>query len=218
MVKVLIADDHAAFRAGLRAILETQPELEVVAEVGDGRAAVAETLRLRPDLAILDVRMPEHDGLAAAAEIRAAGLTRVAILMLTTYDDDGYLHDALAAGAQGFVLKSLPPQELIAAVQAALRGDAYVDPSVLRRLSARLAEAVAPVAQRRPEPAELKRLTSREREVFELVADGLTNQEIGMRLYIGDETVKTHVSRIMMKLGLRHRLEAIRYAYTHGLL
>ncbi|MDR0626457.1 MAG: response regulator transcription factor [Bifidobacteriaceae bacterium] len=213
--RILIADDHAAFRSGLRAILETQPDLECVAEVADGRAAVAEALRLRPDLAILDVRMPKLDGLAAAAEIRAAGPTGVKIIMLTTYDTDDYLHKALTAGAQGFVLKSLPPEELIAAVRAASRGDSYVDPSVVRRLTPRIADAIAPLKDL---PPELARLTMREREVFQLIAEGFTNQEIGASLYIGEETVKTHVSRVLMKLDLRHRAHVVRYAYQHGIV
>lgn len=217
--RVLIADDHAAFRSGLLAILSTQPDLECVGEVADGRAAVAETVRLRPDLVILDVRMPKLDGLAAAAEIRASGLTSVGIVMLTTYDDDDYLHRALTAGVQGFVLKSLPPEELIAAVRAAARGDAYVDPSIVRRLTPRIADAIAPAERSVHElPREMARLTPREHEVFLLIAKGLTNQEIGESLHIGDETVKTHVSRILTKLDLRHRTHAVRYAYQHGIV
>jgi DNA-binding NarL/FixJ family response regulator len=217
--QILIADDHAAFRAGLRAILSTQDDMEVVAEVGDGRAAVTEARRLKPDLAILDIRMPKLDGLGAAAEIRASGLGNVAILMLTTYDEDEYLRNALTSGVQGFVLKSLPPEELITAVRAALRGDSYVDPAVLRRLAPRLANALVPngqIAQERIR--ELERLTVRELEVFKLIAKGNTNQEIGGLLFIGDETVKTHVSRIFTKLGLRNRADAVRYAYQHGIV
>jgi len=219
-IRILIADDHAVFRSGLRAILSTQLDLECVAEVEDGRAAVVETLRLRPDLAILDVRMPKLDGLAAAAEIRQRGLKDVHIVMLTTYDNDDYLHRALVAGVQGFVLKSLPPEELIAAVRAASRGDAYVDPSVVRRLTPRIADAVAPAAPPvvQQQPPELARLTAREREVFQLMVEGMTNQEIGATLYIGDETVKTHVSRILMKLDLQHRTHVVRYAYQHGIV
>ena len=213
--RILIADDHTAFRSGLKAILSTQPDFECVAEVEDGRQAVAETLRLRPDLVILDVRMPKFDGLAAAQEIRAAGLTDIAIIMLTTYDSDEYIHRALTAGVQGFVLKSLPPEELIAAIRAAARGDSYVDPAVVRRLTPRIADAVAPSNQM---PPEMERLTSRELEVFLLIAQGFTNQEIGAKLFIGDETVKTHVSRILTKLDLRHRTHAVRYAYQHGLV
>ncbi|MEU8397014.1 response regulator transcription factor [Nonomuraea sp. NPDC048892] len=217
--RILIADDHAAFRSGLRAILSTQPDLECVAEVADGRAAVTETLRLRPDLAILDVRMPRLDGLAAAAEIKASGLTSVRILMLTTYDSDEYLHRALTAGVQGFVLKSLPAEELIAAVKAAARGDSYVDPSVVRRLTPRIADAIAP-AERQAQtlPPGIARLTAREHEVFLLLAEGFTNQEIATTLYIGDETVKTHVSRILTKLKLRDRVHAVRYAYRYGIV
>jgi DNA-binding NarL/FixJ family response regulator len=219
VTRVLIADDHAAFRSGLRAILSTQPDLECVAEVADGHEAITETLRLRPDLAILDVRMPKVDGLAAAAAIKAAGLSSVRIIMLTTYDSDDYLHSALTAGVQGFVLKNLPPEELIAAVRAAARGDAYVDPSVVRRLTPRIADAIAPVERADPElPPGMEQLTAREHEVFLLLAEGCNNQEVAARLYIGDETVKTHVSRILMKLGLRDRVAAMRYAYRYGIV
>ena len=216
-LRFLLADDHAMFRSGLRAVLDTQPDLECVAEVADGRAAVAETIRLRPDLAILDVRMPKLDGLAATEEILAADPAGTRILLLTTFDTDEYVHRALASGASGFLLKSLPPEELIAAVRVAARGDAYVDPSVTRRLAARFAAAIAPVGPRREAAPGIDRLTAREREVFLLVAAGYTNAEIGARLYVGDETVKTHVSRILAKLGLRDRVHAVRYAYQHGI-
>ncbi|WP_367038852.1 response regulator transcription factor [Streptomyces sp. Je 1-332] len=219
MFRVLIADDHAAFRSGLRAILGTQPDFECVAEVAEGRAAVAETIRLRPDLAILDVRMPKLDGLAAAAEIVASGLTGVRMLMLTTYDSDEYLHRALTTGVHGFVLKSLPPEELIAAIRATARGDAYVDPAVVRRLRPRIADALAPVEASVPKlPPGMARLTAREHEVFLLLAEGFTNPEIGVHLHIGDETVKTHVSRVLTKLRLRDRVHAVRYAYRHGIV
>ena len=217
-LRFLLADDHAMFRSGLRAILDTQPDLECVAEVADGRAAVAETIRLRPDLAILDVRMPKLDGLGAAEAILADDPVRTRILMLTTFDTDEYVHRALAAGASGFLLKSLPPEELVAAVRVAARGDAYVDPSVTRRLAARFAAAIAPVEPELPAAPGIERLTAREHEVFLLVAAGYTNAEIGARLYVGDETVKTHVSRILAKLGLRDRVHAVRYAYRHGLI
>jgi DNA-binding NarL/FixJ family response regulator len=215
MFRVLIADDHATFRSGLRAILGTQSDFECVAEVADGLAAVAETLRLRPDLAILDVRMPKFDGLAAAAEITASRLPGTRMLMLTTYDSDENLHRALTIGVQGFVLKSLPPEELIGAIRAAARGDAYVDPSVVRRLTPRIADALAPA---RKLPPEMGLLTSREHEVFLLLVEGCTNPEIATRLYVGDETVKTHVSRILTKLSLRDRVHAVRYAYQHGVI
>lgn len=217
-LRFLLADDHALFRSGLRAILDTQPDLECVAEVGDGRAAVAEAIRLRPELAILDVRMPKLDGLSAAEEIMAAMPGRIRILLLTTFDTDEYVHRALAGGASGFLLKSLPPEELIAAVRVAARGDAYVDPSVTRRLAARFAAAVAPAAPARGRAPGIDRLTAREHEVFLLVAAGHTNAEIGTRLHVGDETVKTHVSRILAKLGLRDRVHAVAFAYRNGLV
>jgi DNA-binding NarL/FixJ family response regulator len=212
-LRILLADDHAMFRSGLRAVLDTQPDLECVAEVGDGRAAVAETLRLRPDLAILDVRMPKLDGLGAAEAILAADPGGTRILMLTTFDTDEYVRRSLAAGASGFLLKSLPPEELVAAVRIAVRGDAYVDPSVTRRLAPRIAAALTP-----GDAPGIDRLTAREREVLLLVAGGYTNAEIGARLHVGDQTVKTHVSHVFAKLGLRDRVHAVRYAYTYNLV
>lgn len=214
-LRFLLADDHVMFRSGLRAVLDTQADFECVAEVADGRAAVAETIRLRPDLAILDVRMPKLDGLAATEEILAAAPTR--ILLLTTFDTDEYVRRALALGASGFLLKSLPAEDLIAAVRVAARGDAYVDPSVTRRLAARFAAALTPAPSSGAAPG-IDQLTAREHEVFLLVAAGHTNAEIGARLHVGDETVKTHVSRILAKLGLRDRVHAVRYAYQYGLV
>jgi DNA-binding NarL/FixJ family response regulator len=217
-LRILLADDHAMFRSGLRAVLNTQADLECVAEVADGRAAVAETLRLLPDLAILDVRMPKLDGLGAAEAILSGPAAATRILMLTTYDTDEYVYRALAAGASGFLLKSLPPEELVAAIRVAARGDAVVDPSVTRRLASRFAAALAPADRAGDGAPGLDRLTPREREVLLLVAAGHTNAEIGARLYVGDETVKTHVSRILAKLGLRDRVHAALYAYRHGLV
>ncbi|HEY4460813.1 MAG TPA: response regulator transcription factor [Pseudonocardiaceae bacterium] len=214
-LRFLLADDHVMFRSGLRAVLDTQPDFECVAEVADGRAAVAETIRLRPDLAILDVRMPKLDGLGATEEILASAPTR--ILLLTTFDTDEYVQRALALGASGFLLKSLPAEDLIAAVRVAARGDAYVDPSVTRRLAARFAAALTPAQPSDPAPG-IDQLTAREHEVFLLVAAGHTNAEIGAMLHVGDETVKTHVSRILAKLGLRDRVHAVRYAYQYGLV
>ena len=216
-LRILLADDHAMFRSGLRAVLDTQDDLECVAEVGDGRAAVAETARLRPDLAIIDVRMPKLDGLAAAEQILRADPSSTRVLMLTTYDTDEYVYRALAAGASGFLLKSLPPEELLAAVRVATRGDAIIDPSVTRRLASRFAAAVAPTEDPESAAPGLDRLTAREREVFRLVVAGHSNAEIGARLFVGDETVKTHVSRILAKLQLRDRVHTVLYAYRHGL-
>ncbi|WP_067688179.1 response regulator [Nocardia jejuensis] len=211
-IRVLIADDHTMFRSGLRAVVDAHPGLECVAEVGDGRTAIEAAARLRPDVAILDVRMPKLDGLAATEAIVAAGGTRV--LVLTTYDSEASLHRALTAGASGFLLKSLAPEELVAAIQVAVRGDAVIDPSMTRRLAARLVAGLAPPV----EPPELAHLTAREREVLFLLADARSNAEIAATLGVGEETIKTHVSRILAKLGVRDRIHAVVYAHQHGLI
>ncbi|WP_326634250.1 response regulator transcription factor [Nonomuraea fuscirosea] len=213
-LRVLIADDHAMFRSGLRAVLGTQPDLTCVGEASDGRAAVSEVLRLRPDVAIIDIRMPGLDGLHATEDILADPANATKVILLTTYDHDAYVHRALRAGASGFLLKSLPPEELIAAVRVAARGDALIDPSVTRRLSTRLANGIAPP----PLPTDLDLLTAREREVLLLLAGAHSNAEIADRLGIGDETVKTHVSRILTKLNLRDRVHAVAYAHLNGLI
>ncbi|MFJ4652333.1 response regulator [Nocardia sp. NPDC088792] len=211
-IRILIADDHTVFRSGLRAVVDAHPDLECVAEVGDGRAAIEAAARMRPDVAILDVRMPKLDGLAATEAIVAAGGTRV--LVLTTYDSEANLYRALSAGASGFLLKSLPPEELVAAIRVAVRGDAVIDPSMTRRLASRLAVGIAPPT----EPPELEQLTAREREVLLLVADARSNSEIAAALGVGEETVKTHVSRVLSKLSVRDRIHAVVYAHQHGLV
>jgi DNA-binding NarL/FixJ family response regulator len=198
-LRILLADDHAMFRSGLRAVLDTQPDFECVAEV-------------------VDVRMPKLDGLAAAEAILAEGHVGTRVLVLTTFDIDEYVYRALAAGASGFLLKSLPPEELVAAIRIAARGDALIDPSVTHRLVARFAAGIAPSNTPAVRAPGLDRLTTRENEVLLLVAAGYSNVEIGARLYIGDETVKTHVSRILAKLDLRDRVQAVVYAHRHGLL
>jgi DNA-binding NarL/FixJ family response regulator len=214
-IRVLLADDHAFFRSGFRAAIDTQPDLECVAEAADGREAVAETERLRPDVAVLDIRMPKLDGLAAASLLllgsRPRGGTKV--LLLTTYDDDEYVYRALQMGASGFLLKSLPTEELLSAVRVAARGDALIDPSVTQRLAHRFASAIAPVAA----PPGLDRLTPREREILLWLGKGLANAEIASALTVSEETVKTHVSRILAKLGLRDRIQAVVYVYEHRL-
>ncbi|HEY2706242.1 MAG TPA: response regulator transcription factor [Candidatus Dormibacteraeota bacterium] len=217
-VRILLADDHAMFRSGLRAVLDTQPDFECVSEVDNGRDAVSEVTRLRPDVAILDVRMPKVDGLAAADAILAGGRSTTRVLVLTTFDADEYVYRALTAGASGFLLKSLPPEELVAAIRVAARGDALIDPSVTRRLIARFASSVAAAGTSTAHAPGLDRLTAREHEVLLLVASGYSNTEIGARLHVGDETVKTHVSRILAKLDLRDRIHAVVYAHRHGLL
>ncbi|MBZ6255655.1 response regulator transcription factor [Streptomyces olivaceus] len=213
-LRILLADDHAMFRSGLRAVLGTQADLSCVAEVADGQAAVEETARLRPDVAILDIRMPRLDGLSAAERILAAPDNTTKIIVLTTYDEDSYVYRALHMGASGFLLKSAPPEDTIAAVHIAARGDALIDPSVTRRLIARFAGSIAPPAP----PTELERLTARENDVLLLLAQAHSNTEIARHLGIGDETVKTHVSRILAKLHLRDRTQAVVYAVSHRLV
>jgi DNA-binding NarL/FixJ family response regulator len=211
---VMLADDHALFRSGLRAVLDTQPDLDCVGEVADGRAAVTEAARLRPDVAVLDVRMPKLDGLAATEAILAMPGNRTKVLVLTTYDSDDYVFRALRAGASGFLLKNLPPEEMISALRVVARGDALIDPSVTSRLISRFATSIQPPVP----PPELARLTPREREVLALIANARSNAEIATELNVGEETVKTHVSRVLAKLGLRDRVHAVVYAYRHGLV
>jgi DNA-binding NarL/FixJ family response regulator len=215
MIRVLLADDHAMFRSGMRALLDTQPDFACVGEASDGREAVAETARLRPDVAVLDVRMPRLDGLAATEAILSAPGNDTRVLVLTTYDADEYVYRALRAGASGFLLKSLAPEELVAAMRVAARGDALIDPSVTRRLVAKFTSVLEPTAA---EPPELARLTSREREVLLLLANACSNAEIARQLHVGEETVKTHVSRVLAKLGLPDRVHAVVYVYKHKLV
>jgi DNA-binding NarL/FixJ family response regulator len=214
MLRVLLADDHAMLRSGMRAVLDTQPDLDCVGEVADGRAAVTEVARLRPDVAVLDIRMPKLDGLSATEAILSARENTTKVVVLTTYDSDEYVYRALHAGASGFLLKSLPPEELISAIRVAARGDALIDPSVTQRLVARFATSIAPTAT----APRLDRLTAREHEVLLLVAAAHSNAEIAAALHVGDETVKTHVSRILSKLGLRDRVHAVVYAHLYGLV
>ncbi|MFS8359090.1 response regulator [Streptomyces sp. CWNU-52H] len=213
-LRILLADDHSMFRAGLRAVLDTQADFECVAEVSDGRAAVDEVIRLRPDVAILDIRMPRLDGLCATESILGRPDNATKVLVLTTYDSDAYVYRALQAGASGFLLKSLPPEELVAAVRVAARGDALIDPALTRRFIARFVDTMAPA---HPSPG-LDSLTAREHEVLVLLAQARSNSEIADELGIGDETVKSHVSRILAKLGLRDRTQAVVYANDHHVL
>lgn len=218
-VRVLLADDHDLFRSGLRAALETQPDLTCVADVRDGRAAVEAVAGLQPDVAVLDVRMPVLDGLEAAETIVGSGAaTRV--VLLTTYDDDGYVLRGLRAGISGFCLKGMPTEELFGAIRVAARGDALIDPSVTRRLAQRFAAGVAAdrPSPRRPPPPGLEALTAREREVLLQVGRGLSNAEVARACFIGEQTVKTHVSRVLTKLGLRDRVQAVVLVHEHLLL
>lgn len=216
--RVLLADDHAVFRSGVRALLRTQPDLECVGEAADGGEAVAEAVRLAPDLVVIDVRMPRTDGIEATEAIHAALGERTRVLVLTTYDLDEYVHRALLAGASGFMLKSSSPEELLSAMRVVARGDALIDPAVTRRLVSRFAASIEPTALPAAAPAQLDRLTDREREVLLLVADARSNAEIADLLHIGEETVKTHVSRILSKLELRDRVHVVVYAFRNGLI
>lgn len=241
MTRVVLADDHAAVRAGLRFLLETAADIEVVAEVGDGAAAVEQARRLRPDVVLMDVRMPGTDGITATATIAAEGLAEV--LVLTTFDLDEYVTGALGAGAAGYLLKSAEPHELVDAVRRVADGDGVLAPEVTRRVIRALAAAqhgAAPAGEpdqpdpsalppaeapsRRPsatEPssdpvARLGDLTPRERDVLEALGRGLTNQQIATELFVSAATAKTHVSRVLMKLGVRSRVQAALVARDAG--
>jgi DNA-binding NarL/FixJ family response regulator len=212
MTRVLIADDQALVRGGFRAILAAQPDLEVVAEAGNGREAVAEVARTEPDVALVDVRMPEMDGIEATRRITAA--TPVCrVLMLTTFDVDEHVYDAFRAGATGFLLKTVAPEDLVHAVRAAHAGDALLAPAITRRLIERFVVAPKPDGH-----VQLEQLTPRERDVLQLLAQGLSNAEIGAALFVSQGTVKTHVGRILAKLGLRDRVQAVVLAYESGLV
>jgi DNA-binding NarL/FixJ family response regulator len=212
-VRVLVVDDQVLVRSGFRMILDAQAGIEVVGEAGDGRQAVAAARRLTPDVVLMDIRMPGLDGIEATRQL--AGSTRV--IILTTYELDEYVFDALDAGASGFLLKHVPPEDLVLAVRVVAAGGALLAPSVTRRLIEEFARRPAPAASRRT-PEELGSLTTREREVLGLLARGLANAEIARRLHVGEATVKTHVAHILGKLGLRDRVQAVILAYEVGLV
>ena len=210
-ITVLIADDQRLVRAGFRVILASEPGISVVGEAADGLQAIALARTLTPAVVLMDIRMPNLDGLAAARRIIADGDSRV--LILTTFDADEYVYEALKMGASGFLLKDAPPDQLVAAVRCIAAGDALIDPSITRRLIGRFAHAVRPAAL---QPAQLSELTQRELDVLRLVARGLANAEIAAELVVEESTVKTHVSRILMKLALRDRVQAVVVAYESG--
>jgi DNA-binding NarL/FixJ family response regulator len=214
-VRVLVCDDQPLIRAGIRTLLGTQPDIEVVGEASDGSAAVTATTRLRPDVVLMDVRMPGTDGITATGRIaRGEGSPRV--LVLTTYDQDEYVFDALASGASGFLLKDARPEDLIAGIRSVAAGDALLAPSVTRRLIALFARTHT--ASARQTASRLEVLTDREREVLGLVARGLSNAEIAASLHITEHTVKTHVGSLLRKLDLRDRVHAVIFGYESALV
>ena len=210
-LRLLIADDQPLMRAGFRAVLEATGDMEVVGEAGDGEAAVSLARALAPDVVLMDIRMPVLDGIEATR--RLAGHR---VLILTTFGLDDYIIDALRAGASGFILKDVPTEELVHAVRVIAAGEALLSPAVTRRLLDRVGRRLP--ASATTAPAAFAELTEREREVFELLARGLSNAEIAELLVVGDATVKTHVSNVLMKLGLRDRVQAVVLAYESGLI
>jgi len=211
-LRLVIADDQPLMRAGFRAVLEATGDMEVVAEAGDGAEAVALAKRLRPDVVLMDIRMPVLDGIAATRALTPG--TRV--LILTTFGLDDYIIEAIRAGASGFILKDVPTAELVHAVRVIAAGEALLSPTVTRRLLDRVGRRLP--ASATTAPGALAELTEREREVFELLARGLSNAEIAELLFVGDATVKTHVSNVLSKLGLRDRIQAVVLAYESGLI
>lgn len=226
-IRVLLVDDHAVMRAGFRMILEADG-IAVVGEAATGAEAVARAAALRPDVVCMDVQMPDMDGITATRHIVADRALEAAVVIVTTFDRDDYLFEALSAGASGFLLKNAGPEELTNAVRVAAAGDALLAPEVTRRVIARFAQPAEPQqAQPQPEPQQPEpalpvpqpadALTDREAEVLRLLAQALSNAEIAQRLYIGEATVKTHVSNVLQKLGARDRVAAVVFAHRHGL-
>ncbi|MDX6503060.1 MAG: hypothetical protein QOE29_185 [Gaiellaceae bacterium] len=212
-IRVLVADDQDMVRSGFRLLLAREPDIDVVAEAADGRAAVGEAARNLPDVVLMDIRMPLLDGLEATRQIVAAN-PAAQILILTTFDEDAYLYEALQAGAAGFMLKDAPAADLIEAIRILARGDALLAPAITRRV-------IAEFARRRRDPearAHLDRLTAREREVLGLIARGMSNAEIAAALVVSAATIKTHAARIIQKLGVRDRVQAVVTAYESGLM
>jgi DNA-binding NarL/FixJ family response regulator len=213
-IGVLIADDQALVRAGFRMILEAEEDLRVVAEAKDGADAVEAARRAHPDVILMDIRMPVLDGLEATRRIVAAAKDPPRVVILTTFDLDEYVFDALQAGASGFLLKDVPPEQLVAGIRVVANGDSLLSPSVTRRLI----ESFVRDHAYAPKPPQLEELTPREREIFGLIASGLSNAEIAAKLVVSGTTVKTHVARVLAKLELRDRVQAVVLAYETGII
>ncbi len=214
-IRTLLADDQAMVRAGFRLILESEPEIEVVGEAEDGEQAVARVRTLRPDVVLMDVQMPVMDGITATRQILQLVKDRPPrVLILTTFERDEYIFEALRVGASGFLLKNAPPEDLIEAVRVVAAGNALLAPSVTRRIIDEFAKRPAPTDH----AEQLNQLTDRETEILRLLARGLANAEIAALLYVGEATVKTHVSNVLAKLGVRDRVQAVVFAYESGLV
>ena len=216
-VRVLVVDDQALVRAGFRMILESEPEIEIVGEAEDGAQAVEAARELRPDVVLMDIRMPNLDGLEATRRILDADGAAPRVLMLTTFDLDEYVHEALRAGASGFILKDAPPEQLVAAIRVVASGDALLSPAITKRVIEEFIRR--PPSTIPPElPPKVAELTARELEVLGFMARGLSNAEIAKDLFVSETTVKTHVARILMKLDLRDRVQAVVFAYETGIV
>jgi DNA-binding NarL/FixJ family response regulator len=212
MIRVVLVDDQAMVRAGFRMILEAEDDIDVAGEAGDGEEAIAATRRLRPDVVLMDVQMPRVDGLEATGRIVQEPELHSRVVILTTFERDDYVFEALRIGASGFLLKNAPPEELVHAVRVVASGDALLAPSVTRRVIEQYARRPTPLGH----SVDLERLTDREREVLQLLATGRSNAELAVHLFLGEGTIKTHVSSVLTKLGLRDRTQAIVFAYESG--
>jgi DNA-binding NarL/FixJ family response regulator len=213
-ITVVLADDQALVRRGFRLILEAEPDIQVVAEAEDGQQAIDAVRRHHPAVVLMDIQMPGLDGLEATRQILADPANQARVLILTTFERDDYVFQALQLGASGFLLKTAPPEDLVTAVRVVAGGEALLSPSVTRRVI----QEVTRHQRRAPRSPDLDRLTQRELEVLRLLAEGLSNAEIAAKLYLGEATVKTHTSSVLSKLGLRDRIQAVIFAYRHGLV